>query len=55
MAEEKHKILVVEDEQTLVETLEYSLRRQGYEVHTAMEGRAALEAAAQRSKELASG
>jgi len=52
MAEEKHKILVVEDEQTLVETLEYSLRRQGYEVHTAMEGRAALEAAAQHKPDL---
>jgi DNA-binding response OmpR family regulator len=45
MVDEKSKVLVVEDEQTLVETLEYSLRRQGYEVFTAMDGRAALEAA----------
>ena len=46
MAEDKSKVLVVEDEQTLVDTLEYSLRRQGYEVYTATDGRAALEAAA---------
>jgi DNA-binding response OmpR family regulator len=52
MTEEKHKILVVEDEQTLVETLEYSLRRQGYEVYTAMEGRAALETAAKHKPDL---
>jgi DNA-binding response OmpR family regulator len=45
MADEKSKVLVVEDEQTLIETLEYSLRRQGYEVFTAKEGRAAIEAA----------
>src|SRR6476469_2587678 len=45
MADEKSKILVVEDEQTLVETLDYSLRRQGYDVVTAMNGRAALELA----------
>ena len=36
MADDKNKILVVEDERTLVETLEYSLRRQGYEVFTAV-------------------
>ena len=39
------KILVVEDEPTLVETLDYSLRRQGYDVLTAQDGRAALELA----------
>ena len=42
MADDKSKILVVEDERTLVETLEYSLRRQGYEVYTATDGRLAL-------------
>jgi DNA-binding response OmpR family regulator len=52
MAEEKNRILVVEDEQTLVETLEYSLRRQGYEVFTAMDGRAALEAARKHTPDL---
>jgi DNA-binding response OmpR family regulator len=39
------KVLVVEDEPTLVETLEYNLRRQGYDVSTASDGQAALETA----------
>jgi DNA-binding response OmpR family regulator len=39
------KILVVEDELTLQETLAYNLNRQGYEVETIGEGFAALEAA----------
>jgi DNA-binding response OmpR family regulator len=39
------KILVVEDEQTLQETLAYNLQRQGYEVEIAGDGLAALEAA----------
>jgi DNA-binding response OmpR family regulator len=52
MADEKSKILVVEDEQTLVETLEYSLRRQGYDVFTAMDGRAALETARKHTPDL---
>lgn len=37
-----YKILVVEDEQSLVETLEYNLQRQGYDVCTAMDGSTAL-------------
>ncbi len=39
------KILVVEDEIALQETLAYNLRRQGYEVETSGEGPAALELA----------
>lgn len=39
------KILVVEDELTLQETLAYNLGRQGYEVETVGDGPAALEAA----------
>jgi DNA-binding response OmpR family regulator len=39
------KVLVVEDEPTLLETLEYNLARQGYEVHTATDGLTALEIA----------
>lgn len=39
------KVLVVEDETTLLETLAYNLERQGYEVSTAVDGRAALEVA----------
>ena len=39
------KVLVVEDEPALLETLAYNLRRQGYEVHTAADGPAALDLA----------
>jgi DNA-binding response OmpR family regulator len=39
------KILVVEDETTLQETLAYNLKRQGYEVETVGDGLAALDAA----------
>jgi len=37
-----YKVLVVEDETTLLETLEYNLAHQGYEVLTAVNGRDAL-------------
>ena len=52
MTDEKSKILVVEDERALVETLDYSLRRQGYEVYTATDGRAGLDAAAKHKPDL---
>jgi DNA-binding response OmpR family regulator len=39
------KVLVVEDEAALVETLEYSLLKEGYEVCTATDGLSALEVA----------
>ena len=39
------KILVVEDEITLQETLAYNLKRQGYEVETVGDGPAALQSA----------
>ncbi len=39
------KILVVEDEVTLQETLAYNLKRQGYEVETVSDGQAALKLA----------
>ncbi len=41
------KVLVVEDEPTLLETLEYNLARQDYEVLTATDGRTALDLARQ--------
>jgi len=41
----KDKILVVEDEPTLLETLEYNLTRQGYHVITASDGVTAVERA----------
>ncbi|MBN1979283.1 MAG: response regulator transcription factor [Anaerolineae bacterium] len=46
------KVLIVEDDLTLRETLEYNLVRQGYEVHTAADGRAALEIARQEQPDL---
>ena len=42
-------VLVVEDEKALRETLEYNLRKEGYEVHSVEDGRAALDTA-RRSK-----
>jgi two-component system response regulator VicR len=42
-----NKVLIVEDEPTLLETLEYNLIRQGYQVCSAADGPTALEAARQ--------
>jgi DNA-binding response OmpR family regulator len=39
------KVLIVEDEPALLDTLEYNLARQGYDVYTAADGPAALEVA----------
>jgi DNA-binding response OmpR family regulator len=41
----KSKVLVVEDEPVLLETLEYNLTRQGHEVYTARDGLQALQVA----------
>ncbi|MGI6209445.1 MAG: response regulator [Anaerolineae bacterium] len=46
------KVLVVEDEPTLVETLRYNLARQGYTVVTAMDGVTALELARREQPDL---
>ncbi|MGL4650732.1 MAG: response regulator [Caldilineaceae bacterium] len=46
------RILVVEDEPALVETLEYTLSRQGYDVSVAMDGLAALETARREQPDL---
>jgi DNA-binding response OmpR family regulator len=46
------KVLVVEDEPTLLETLEYNLARQGYEVCTAADGLTALEVARRERPDL---
>ncbi len=46
------KVLVVEDEPTLVETLEYNLSRQDYEVLTAMDGQSALDVARKERPDL---
>ncbi|MCC3157624.1 response regulator transcription factor [Hymenobacter sp. 15J16-1T3B] len=42
-----YKILVVDDDPDIVELLEYNLRKEGYEVATASDGRKALEVAPQ--------
>jgi len=44
-ANTRQKILVVEDEPSLVDTLQYSLTRQGYEVAVSSDGAKALEVA----------
>ena len=36
------RVLVVDDEATLIDTIRYNLRREGYEVHVAGEGNEAL-------------
>jgi DNA-binding response OmpR family regulator len=46
------KILVVEDEPSLQETLSYNLTRQGYQVETAGDGQAALDAARRQAPDL---
>lgn len=46
------KILIVEDEPTLQETLAYNLTRQGYRVETAGDGQKALELARQHHPDL---
>jgi len=49
---ETEKILIVEDEPALVETLTYTLQRQGYRVVSATDGRAALEVARREQPDL---
>jgi len=46
------KVLIVEDEPTLLETLEYNLTRQGYAVCTAADGLAALQVARREQPDL---
>jgi DNA-binding response OmpR family regulator len=46
------KVLVVEDDATLLDTLEYNLARQGYEVFTATDGLLALEVARKERPDL---
>jgi DNA-binding response OmpR family regulator len=49
---EKAKLLIVEDDLTLLETLEYNLIAEGYRVLTATNGLAALEVSAKEQPEL---
>jgi len=52
VAENRSKVLVVEDEPTLLETLEYNLNRQGYDVKTAADGNTALDVARSEKPDL---
>lgn len=47
-----NKVLIVEDEPTLLETLEYNLSRHGYQVCTATDGPSAVEMARQEQPDL---
>jgi DNA-binding response OmpR family regulator len=46
------KVLVVDDEVTLVETIRYNLKREGYEVVTALDGQQALDVARREQPDL---
>ncbi|MBX2840916.1 MAG: response regulator transcription factor [Flammeovirgaceae bacterium] len=45
MGKKKHKVLVVDDEQDIVEILRYNLEKEGYDVKTANDGKKGLEIA----------
>jgi two-component system alkaline phosphatase synthesis response regulator PhoP len=47
MMTDSHTILLVDDEQDILEFLSYNLRQEGFDVHTAANGRIALEKANQ--------
>jgi len=47
-----NKILVVEDDRNLLDTLKYNLRKEGYEVVTAVDGAEALDTARREKPEL---
>ncbi|GER81968.1 DNA-binding response regulator [Thermogemmatispora aurantia] len=49
---QREKILVVDDEEVLVEAIAYSLEQEGYQVLTALDGRAALELARRERPQL---
>jgi DNA-binding response OmpR family regulator len=51
-AQEQYKVLVVEDDLTLLDTLEYNLASEGYEILTASDGLMALEVARQEQPDL---
>jgi DNA-binding response OmpR family regulator len=49
---ESQKILVVEDDSTLLETISYNLERQGYQVYQAKDGLTALDRAREQALDL---
>ncbi len=52
MAEEKHKILLVDDEADVLDFIGYNLKREGYQVFSALDGRRAIELAKQHRPHL---
>lgn len=52
MSKPSHKVLVVDDEESIVELLKYNLEKDGYEVKTALNGIQAVEIARKFSPEL---
>jgi len=52
MSAMNEKILVIEDEEALVETLRYNLAREGYQVYTATDGMSGLELARSEKPDL---
>ena len=52
MSAMNEKILVIEDEETLVKTLRYNLDREGYQVYTATDGMSGLELARSEKPDL---
>jgi two-component system alkaline phosphatase synthesis response regulator PhoP len=50
--EKRNKVLVVDDEQDILELLEYNLKKEGYEVKTATNGKEAVEVAKSYSPQL---
>jgi DNA-binding response OmpR family regulator len=51
-AQDQYKVLVVEDDLTLLDTLEYNLASEGYEILTASDGLMALEVAREEQPDL---
>ena len=49
---DSNKILIVEDDRNLADTLKYNLHQEGYQVVTAVDGEAALEAARKEKPDL---
>lgn len=52
MSQVQPKVLLVDDEETLLETLHYNLTKEGYEVHKASDGQAALDVARRERPDL---
>ncbi len=52
MQEKKHKILVVDDEPDIVEFIDYNLKKEGFEVYKAFNGKDAIELAKKHKPDL---